>query len=284
MSVTRLIGHGAFTPATGGATYLDSVLASTCCDLDATIAASYGGSGQTWSNLIASPADGATQTDYDFWLGAGSGSASNDPTFTGSAGDPAAYFSLDGGDYFTIKNVSSPVTIYNLHKKTGGTNSWWMAAAYNSGLDTASVVAGRGWLGSAYGAYMYRAASATWIQVDRAGGFDQVSAAVNQAANTDYLWIMSVNMESTSNNVRFWVNTRTKAQASKTWTSESTNTTYSFRLGATVDDNPPGTEVVTQFMPTSKYYHFSCGNAFIDDSDAANIFDHLNSRHGRTYA
>ena len=42
-----------------------SVISSICCDLDVI---HYDG-GQVWSNYITSPADGETQTAYDFHLG-----------------------------------------------------------------------------------------------------------------------------------------------------------------------------------------------------------------------
>jgi hypothetical protein len=54
---------------------LGSLVSSCVFDLDATIAASYSGSGQTWSNLETTPADSEAQTAYDFYLGADSSSS-----------------------------------------------------------------------------------------------------------------------------------------------------------------------------------------------------------------
>ena len=81
-----------FESAPEGPASLQSVIASCCCDLDATVAESYNGLGQTWSNLVVSPADGTSQTDYDFYLGGTSGSDATDPIFTGTPGDSGAYF------------------------------------------------------------------------------------------------------------------------------------------------------------------------------------------------
>ena len=70
---------------------LSDVVDSAVFDIDATQSASYGGTGTTWSNLVASPADGAAQSAYDFQLGDGADSSTY-PTFTGTVGDAAAYF------------------------------------------------------------------------------------------------------------------------------------------------------------------------------------------------
>jgi hypothetical protein len=83
-------------------------------DLDATLSDSYS-SGQVWHNLVPAPADGSAQTDYDFNLGGTSGSGADDPTFTGTAGDAAAYFALDGGDYFSLAG-SIPSFFNTIHQ------------------------------------------------------------------------------------------------------------------------------------------------------------------------
>ena len=90
----KLGGRGAVS--SGGSEFLDGVLASTVCDLDTTIAASYT-SGQTWTNLVS-----ATGTAYDAFLGTDGDSAVNDPTFTGDAGTDTAYFAFDGGDWMCV--------------------------------------------------------------------------------------------------------------------------------------------------------------------------------------
>lgn len=101
--------------------YLDGVLDSVCCDLDATVAASYPGTGQTWANLIAAPADGSAQTAYDFWLGTGSNTTS-DPSFIGVAGDIGACFLVDAsGEGFRTVAASvaaQPDLLLDAHKVT----------------------------------------------------------------------------------------------------------------------------------------------------------------------
>jgi len=258
--------------------YLDGAIASACCDLDATVASSYAGSGQTWANLVAAPADGAAKTAYDFHLGADGSAGASDPAFTGSAGSAAAYFALDGGDYFTLKDQANAPTLYNLHKKSGGTNKWWIACAYQSGTDGAMAAWGRGFNGTGHGMYLWRSSSNTQLY-QWPGGLLQ-ALGVNQAQATDYLVIVSADMEATSNNVRWWINTTTGTTASKTWGSDSTNaSTEIFRIGAAGEDGAEGI-----MSNGSRYYHFSCGNELLDDTKAGAIIAHLEARHGRNYA
>ncbi len=74
--------------------------------LDARDASSYT-TGQTWSDRSGN--------GIDFYRGTTSGTQGTDPTFTGSAGDIGAYWSFDGGDYFTVA-AGNTTRINNLHK------------------------------------------------------------------------------------------------------------------------------------------------------------------------
>lgn len=87
--------------------------------LDAAVSASYSGAGQTWANLTASPADGSSQSDYDFYLGASSAAEGSDPTFVGTAGTDVCYFSCGeapaANKYFT-KAAANTTFLNGLHK------------------------------------------------------------------------------------------------------------------------------------------------------------------------
>ena len=72
--------------------------------LDATDAASYPGSGQTWSDMSGQ--------GNDFYLGAGNTATTDDPTFNST---PPKNFSCDGGDYFTL-TVANPTWVKNVSK------------------------------------------------------------------------------------------------------------------------------------------------------------------------
>lgn len=127
VSSVNSIGTGAVsaTATTTPSSTLSVLIPSVCMDITTADAGSYSGAGQTWSNLITSPADGQAQTAYDFYLGADGSVGTNDPTFNGTPGTGAAYFSVDGGDFFTIKNGNTPL-LRDAHKTTGG--STWSVA------------------------------------------------------------------------------------------------------------------------------------------------------------
>lgn len=100
-------------------------------DLDATQSASYSGSGTTWHNLVTNPADGSSQSTYDFTI-------HGTPTFTGGAGTSGAYFAMDGASYFEIAGGNTQF-IKDMHKvfpdpvQTYGTvNSFTLILAFRT--------------------------------------------------------------------------------------------------------------------------------------------------------
>jgi hypothetical protein len=85
--------------------------------LDASVAASVDVANQLWKNLVSSPASGASQTDYDFQLGANTTSGDSDePLHVGTpmSGHPFAYWNMGGDDYFTLPSNTSFVN--SIHK------------------------------------------------------------------------------------------------------------------------------------------------------------------------
>ena len=76
--------------------------------LDAGDLASYPGSGQKWLDQAQR---------YDFFLGATSGAAADDPTFNGVAGDlkDSTYWALDGTQFFRY-DTTNETWMQNLHK------------------------------------------------------------------------------------------------------------------------------------------------------------------------
>ncbi len=77
--------------------------------LDAADPRSYPGSGQTWFDMSGN--------GRDFFVGVTSGAEASDPTFTGNAGDPGAYFAFDGGDF--MRKASANDSFFDgLHKNS----------------------------------------------------------------------------------------------------------------------------------------------------------------------
>lgn len=257
---------------------LSSVLASCCVDLDATLSASYGGSGQTWSNMITAPADGSAQTDFDMNLGSSSSSGGDDPTFTGTANSNTAYFALNGSQFFSLKNGSNPALYAHMHIKSGGNQvPFWALLAANNPSDSNKTFWGTRHSGS------FNGLSLTYT----AGGIARLTQAGSASASSsddvtniptgDVIVLVSGDMSLTSNNVRFWVNTRTKTQNSYTPNAATANAADFFHLCC--DGNAAGI-----LANGWKIRTFAAGNTLIGDSSAALLFNAINSRHGITYA
>jgi len=264
---------------------LGSLVSSTVCDMDATLEPSFA-SGQKWLNLEGTPADGSSQTDNDFFLGANGdgGGDSADPEHTGTVDDAAAYFLMDGTDYFTsVDGVgsSNAITLRDLHKNGSG-EAWWIAMVMKTATLSNTFFWGNANAAGGDGMRWFANNSGTNIRVDQFDGTSSTSAdsLLTLVSDTDQLVIISCDMNATSNNVRRWRNTATKNEISKTWNSASGNTDGVFRIGAT--DNQ-GTVSGALIDVNSRIYAFSYGNAFIGDTEAAALKTEYEARHGRTY-
>jgi len=258
----------------GGGGTLDGVLSSTILQLDATVSASYAGSGQTWSNLIAAPADGSAQTSYDFYIGADSSATSTDPTFNGTAGSSSAYFSFDGGDYF--KKASANTTfLNNLHKSSGGTDFWIACGLYFPSATSGNIFTTNAST-TTTGIRMETQANNTLRLRQRGASGSSNADTTTQvyAATTPTLMILSY---STAGSTRFWVNSRT-----------AENLSISFASGTGDPANPAvigaGTGGSGLLPSGTRLYGFAMGNEYLDNTKAGLIFDYYNAQHGRTYA
>ena len=259
-----------------GSPYLDGVLPSTVFDLDATIAASYGGSGTTWSNLVASPADGAAKTDYDFYTGDGA-TSSTYPTFNGTAGNAAAYWSTDGGDYFNLKSGTNTAFLNGLHKTTGGSD-FWLALTFSADSPaTSQTFFGTGNTGTTADSVGIRYSSSNTIDFrQRAGTSISIVSSANIIANLSTN-ILIVSHSHSGNQTRFWINTPVADEKSHVFVSAANNATNRAQIFARGDG--------AGFMDANtRLYSFAMGNEYLDDNKTAIIIAHLNARHGRTYA
>jgi hypothetical protein len=271
-----IIGAG---PGPGGS--LQDEVASTCFHLDATDADSYSGSGQTWANLIDTPADGSGQTAFDVWRGASSSASTDDPTFNGTAGDSAAYWSFDGGDFFrcTLSAANQPA----LWKNMGKSNSdgvFWFAAAIRSGGASATNRLFSTFQSSGNGLKAYGSTFTNFgfvISNAGGGGTNQivpVTTALSQ--NTNYLIVCS--FDPSSKDLRYAINSKTFSTTN--WSGYRTNTTNGtlpMEFDSNGNANAPSSSGV-------RVYAYAGGNSYIDNTALGKIVDFFNAKHGRTYA
>lgn len=266
-----------------GPTYLDSAIASVVCDLDATISASYNGSGVTWANLIASPADGTTRSAYDFQLGDAATSTTY-PTFNGTPGNISAYWTTDGGDYFRLKTLAGTLPV-RWHRTSGGA-PFWAAMTFKTppGIFTGS----RAFWGNATGTLnrgivTYATSADTLSMISSNASTAPVTNNLfgTFTGTTDYVYIFSADASLGAGNVRIWVNSTTGNSFTHSFSASVINSTDNFHLLASRGPFQDG----VQFMEADlRLYSFAMGNEFLNDAGAAAIIAHLNARHGRAYA
>jgi len=239
-------------------------------DVDATLSSSYSGSGTTWSNLIASPDDGSAQSAYNF-------TATGSPTFTGSAGDSAAYWALGGSNYFALSG-SNTAALNNLHKTTGGGPFTFIIAFRTSGTIAATERLG-GTCNVASGntgvLFELQSTGTKYTLNQETSGTQhatQVTATFN--ASTDYLVAFAFNYTGT---------TFKSAQNAKTFTSNTLSSGASTSSPSAAFQIANG-NASTAMSNGTRIYGAYLFNKALSDADLSNVVTVLNSRHARTYA
>jgi len=248
------------TEAAASPSLQDSV-ASTVFDLDATISASYSGSGTSWANLVASPADGASQSAYNFTI--------SGATFTGSAGSASAYFSLDGNDSFSITSGNTTF-INNLHKTTGGQDFWLLFAFYLPDDATTD------WL---FADYSTSPGIRSFINTTQTLGFrqhgstsSQVNASATVAEATPVMAIIS--HSHSTNETKFWISATTGEAVAHTFSSTTSNAQSAFAVAYNYS---------AYMQNGARVYTIAGGNEYLDNTKAGALFSALETRHSRDY-
>lgn len=249
-----------------------------CFLLEASKSASYSGSGQTWSNLVPTPADGSAQTDYDFYRGDTSSATTDDPTFNGTAGVAGAYWSYDGGDFHRIITGTVPTFLKSAHK-TSAANTSWLAWCGRVANNAAGQMLG---LSSANGIELLTTNSGGNNNYTFASRHPSYNAWFAQSgaktAGTDFLLICAYKRNGSSNEVKMWYNTRTAATPTVT-TGGTTTNDGSGRCG--VGTRPDGSIKIAN---GSRCYGISGGSDDMNDTLAGYIFDYFNTSTGITFA
>lgn len=247
-------------------------------DLDATIAASFddGVDAQKWLNLIASPSDGAAQSDYDFYRGADGSSSTDDPTHTGTVGDAAAYFAMDGGDFFKLVSATNPATFKDLHKTTGGPD-FWLALAFKF-ISSGTAQFPFATMGSSINAPHIRTQLLTTdkFRLHQRGAANAISADTSALTDgTDYVVIMS--HKHSSNITRIWINSSTPdVDGAHTFSTTTTDAATVGSIGARSNNS-------NQVANGTRIYAFSSGDEYLDNTKAGEIITLYRDRHSRVY-
>lgn len=200
-----------FTPPSSQ--YLHDIFPSTVFDLDARMADSYGGTGNTWFNLCENPADGSLQSAYNF-------TRRGTQTFVGDVGSPSAHFLSNG-----TGGWNAPMTpfVANLARTDLGVE---YSAAFVFRTPPTTFTANNGLLGAASnlvveGVYsaINNAQRIVWRHNNGTSGIT-VSPITTFTTSNHYIVIISVN--STTGSVLITVNGNEWFNGTVSWLTNTT--------------------------------------------------------------
>lgn len=266
-------------PAAAGDVSLQAILASCVFDMDATIESCYAGTGQTFANICEVPADGSGTSDSNLFLGASVAETTDDPAFTGTAGDSGAYFAMDGGDFFELQlgAATQPDFFKNL-ARTDQLSGWALAFAIKTPaalgttylFDQATANANNVGL-------TVRFLSGGRVDVFQSKGSSPQASYIGSngmvTADTDTLIIITHN-KSTNSLVAYINGTKTTGTLTfNTCAADPSLDTVFMALNTGSTPAPNGTRV----------YAVSGFASFFSDEDAAALKAAYDARHGRTY-
>lgn len=168
----------------------------------------------SWFNLTASPFSGASQSDYDFFLGTDATSETEDPTFTGTPGSAGAYFDFTraDGEYMELELGSTSTTfLKNLHQASN-TQDWTLAVAIQSGISSSgqyyTFTNGFGSTSIQYGfQYHYRGNDTGRAQFKNDSDTETATTSNTVAENDDAVFILSYDVS--ENTLTIWMDDQT---------------------------------------------------------------------------
>ncbi len=247
---------------------------SSVFDLDATIAASYSG-GQLWKNIIANPADGVAQSAYDFNSGANNTPTTDDPTFTGAIGSANAYFSFDGGDYFTLSGTITSF-LNSLHKGTSHTLIMCINSLFSTSGDMGLFATTDTYNSSNVGlSYRHGFSFLFYKQSVTTSSATASRGSISPVDARDRIIVLSYN--SSANTVTSWVNSSTGTSTAMTFIATALDV-----VGVKPSIGAVG--AASKLPSGSKIYSCAMLNSVVTDSDVVKIIKFYNARHKRMYA
>ena len=250
---------------------MGDIVSSCVRDLDATIQASYAGTGTDWLNIETSPADSETQAQYDV-----EGTGVNQPTFTGITGNTDAYFSFDGNDFLLGKN-SLTTFENNLHKTTGGSDFAFVMAIYYVSA-TQIFASNRAAGGANIGVFMFSSAGDNKLSFGQRGGSAPITVLSTATLNIGAWNIIAASHSHSTNESRLWVNTATGEDISHTYnTTTASASATKFTIGAYESGAAP-------LISGIRVRSFQEFNEYLTDAKMTGIINQLNLRHGTVYA
>lgn len=250
-------------PAPSRADAQTTGLSNVVAQWDATLSGSYNGSGSTWTNVIATPADGSASSSYNQTI--------SGMTFNGSAGAASAYFSASGSSFFELTGANTTF-LDNLHKTTGGSD-FTVIVAYQVAATTAATLFSTSNTTTSLGVMIDTSTTTTFRQRG-----DTASSNVSGGTVSTGTWYLLIYTHSAagSSSMR-WLNTKTGSLQGHTFNTTTSSSTVNMHVASRNDS--------ANFIPSGSFIAgVTLLNSYIDDITAAMWFDYYNNLHGRTYA
>jgi len=249
---------------------LGDTVSSTVFQVDANIIASVADGNATspnWLNAEASPADSSGQTAYDF---TNTGALPFD-----SMAPKSSRYNPAAGDYFVLTGAA---TTFNkdLQKTTGGAD-FWVACAFNSDGNWASnafIATTNSAAAPDHGIYIKGDSSET-IDLQAVGAASQVTAsdALTTFTSGDFLIVLTYSHS--NNNWRVASNSNTFSDVAHTFPTSTNDAVGKLAIGAESDGGNANADV--------DWYGCSMGNAYISDTELAQITTYYEALHNRNY-
>lgn len=267
-------------PITAASSDLSAIISSAVFDLDFTNASCYSGSGNTVYNLIASPADGAAQSAYDFQFGDGINSNRN-PVFSGTAGNSAAEFTFPAATQY-FKLASSNTAFINSWNKSGtSSGDFWMIFFGNFANSASSqyIFATHPNGGTNPGFSLFLNANEVIRYTQRGdaatGQWSPATSAPYIAPVGDYNWL-AFSYRKSDGLIRWWNGTTTATEVTSGFVTGTTDSPTTLLLGAASD-------LAGEFEIGTKAKAFCAGNSFLTNAQIADIVTEYQTRHGSIY-
>lgn len=208
---------------------------------------------------------GDNTTDYQ-------GTVTGNPVFTGTAGTSSAYWLMDGsGDRL---GLSANNSFLNTLHSTQDHTLIYAGRFIQNDASQSFITTQTGSTGNGVTMQAGSNESVQYVQGNGSAAASFSSSPGDLVTTTDYLIILS--HDHATNQSRRWLNSRTKAEATHTF-GTGTSTPGVLTVGARAAGGtavPNGTRI----------YAAAILNAYIDNAEAALIYDYYNASHGRTYA
>lgn len=243
-------------------------------DLDATIYDSYPGSGQSFSNIEPSPASGAAQSSYDCYLGAAATVDGDEPTFNGTAGDAAAYFSFGGNDFFQIQG-SNTTFIEEIHNTTAEQDFTFVCPFYYT--NGAEILFGNRNAGGAnIGLILYTTAANDYLFITQRGSTAPASANGTVSLSENSIGLAGFAHDHAADETTFWVNTKTGQTVANAFNTTVAAASGKMTIGAYGNGSSPASA-------GTRLYGCSMFDRVLTDDEFEAVARQYEVRHNREY-